>query len=439
MSESKSRRNFLKGIATTAAGLPFLMNDAGPVRAMGHPETPAFKKSALEGISNEKFWKLVRAEFPLTHERIYFNTGGLGPSPRYVIDATTQMMLRINEISETKHYLFDKIRKQAAEFVGCDTDELAFTRNATEGMNIIARGAAQAMGLKAGDEIITTTHEHPGGAMPWLGLMKDLGVKIVLMDPVSDPDENIARLLKRVSRKTKGISISHVTCTLGYKFPVKEICRAVHDRGLFCALDGAQVVGMFPLDLHEIGCDFYTTSGHKWLLGPKGTGMVYIRKGIRDRFTPEFVGAYSNKKYDLDELVLDYKDSADATEYGTRNSALVVGLGAAMDFLNTIGMTRVAEHGAKLATHFKTEVQKIKNVSVLTPMDLNTSNSIATFKIKGMNYNAAVQELGRRKLRLRPVGEHHIDAVRVSFHVFNRMEEVDVLLKNIREMIERAG
>ncbi|NOY79108.1 MAG: aminotransferase class V-fold PLP-dependent enzyme [Calditrichaeota bacterium] len=440
MTDVKSRRSFLKGLAVATAGIPWVLTGTHSLRAMVHPEPFAFEPAAGKPVPNKRYWELVRKEFSLTHDRIYFNTGGLGPSPRYVMDAVMNMMRKVNEISETEHHIFGDIRKQAAAFLGCDADELAFTRNATEGMNIIARGAAQGMGLKAGDEIILTTHEHPGGAMPWLALKNDLGVKIRLMDPVADPDENLKRILRLVTPKTKGISISHVTCTLGYKFPVKEICAAVHERGLFCALDGAQAIGMFPVNLHDIGCDFYTTSGHKWLLGPKGTGIVYIRRGIRKKFVPEFVGAYSNSDYDLDKVILKYLSSADATEYGTRSAPLVAGIGAAINFMDTIGMNRVAEHGRELAGHFKQEVQKIPNVSVLTPMSWDTSNSIATFKIKGLNYRDVVTELvSQRKLRVRPVGEHHIDAIRVSFHVFNQMREVDILLKNIREIAKKAS
>lgn len=438
MSDSKSRRNFLKSLATASAGFPLLLSETNPLRAMVHPEPFSFEQEAGKPLANKRFWELVRKEFSLTHDRIYFNTGGLGPSPRYVMDSTMKMMRKVNDISETEHHVLGDIRKRAATFLGCDANELAFTRNATEGMNIIARGVAQGLNLGPDDEIITTTHEHPGGAMPWLGLKNDRAVKIKLVDPVADPEENLKKILKLISPKTKGISISHVTCTLGYKFPVKEICTEFHKRGLFCALDGAQAVGMFPVNLHDIGCDFYTTSGHKWLLGPKGTGIVYIRKEIQDKFVPEFVGAYSNSDYDLDKLELKYLNTAIATEYGTRSAPLVAGIGASMDFLDTIGMQRVAEHGAQLAGYFKQEVRKIRNVSVLTPMSLGTSNSIATFKVHGMNYVDVVHALMKRKLRTRPVGEHHINAIRVSFHVFNQMKEVDVLLKNIREVIQKT-
>ncbi len=428
---TSTRRHFLRAVVS---GAPLLLGEFSPLRAWAHPEPFPFEKER-ESAEDNRFWELVRKEFPLTRERIYFNTGGLGPSPNYVLEATLAMMRKVNEISETEHHVLNDIRQRVATFLGCDPEELAFTRNATEGMNVIARGVAQGMHFRAGDEIITTTHEHPGGAQPWLALKNDLGITIRLVDPVLDPRKNMELFLDKITTRTKGIMLSHVTCTLGYKFPVKEICAEAHKRGLFCALDGAQAVGMFPFSLHEIGCDFYTTSGHKWLLGPKGTGLVYISKKARRFFVPTFVGAYSNDQYDLDKLILTYRKSADCTEYGTRNSALVAGLGAAMDFLETIGMKRVAQHGAHLAGYFKSELRTIKGVRILTPASFKTSNSIATFQIDGKNYRDVVTELVKnRKLRVRPVGEHHINAIRVSFHVFNQKKEVDVLLEAVHDM-----
>ena len=254
-----TRRNFLKGVAAIA-GAPFVLGGMSPLRALAHPKPFRFEGTPSK-VKGDVFWELVRKEFPLTHERIYLNTGGLGPSPDYVLEATMAMMRKVNEISETEHHVLNETRKQAADFLGCDPEELAFTRNATEGMNIIARGVAEGIGLRAGDEIITTTHEHPGGAQPWLALKNDRGIRIRLVDPVADPEENVRLFLSKVTRRTKGVMLSHVTCTLGYKFPVKEICAEFHKRGLFCALDGAQAAGMFPFSLHEIDCDFYTTSG----------------------------------------------------------------------------------------------------------------------------------------------------------------------------------
>lgn len=417
-----TRRNFIKGVAT------------GLITLWWERRLSANGKIWEKTPRDETFWKVVREEFPLTRDRIYFNAGGLGPSPRTVIDTVFNATMKLEEISETGHHLIERVREKAAKFLGANLSEVAFTRNCTEGMNIIARGIP----LKRGDEVLMTTHEHPGGAMPWLALMKEKGVVVKTFEPGLTPEDNLNQIEANITRRTRVLSISHITCTTGLLFPAKEVCQLAKSKGLITVLDGAQVVGMIPIDLHEIGCDFYATSGHKWLLGPKGTGLVYVSEEMRRMFKPTFVGAYSDKHYDLDQRRLEYKESADCTEYGTRNTALVLGLGSALDFLSTIGMKEVAARGASLAAYLKQKLREIPNIKVLTPMDPRASSSIVTFKVKDRKHTEIQHMLVHKyKMRTRPVGEHHINAIRVSLHLYNNFEEINRLLKALGEIIEK--
>ena len=407
------RRRFLQSFLGAMAAIP-----VAPVLNKLHaaPSVP------FQGLDEPELWRLVRKSFPLTTERVYLNAGGLGPSPYPVLDAVESMRHELETISETGHHHFDEIRAKVAAFVGADDTEIAFTRNATEGMNFIARGVV----LQPGDEVLTTTHEHPGGAMPWLAVAKDTGIRVRLFEPENDPQKMLETIRKHLTPKTRVLMLSHMTCTLGTVFPVKEICALAKERGIISVLDGAQPLSQIPVDLHDIGCDYYTTSGHKWLLGPKETGFIYIAKDVRPSFKPSFVGAYSNVKYDLDKLELTYRMDSIVNEYGTRDAAKINGVGAAVDFMNAIGPERVFNRLHTLAMRLKPKLQEIPGVELLTPMDNASSGGIVTFRIKGMDYQKVSGILGEKfKLRVRNVGEHHINAIRASLHIYISEEEVD--------------
>jgi len=430
----KDRRSFLKkfigGVAAGALALRW---------GRGLAAWPEFLRTCQDSTrsgeeDDESFWRLVRQQFPLSHERTYLNNGGLGPSPRVVIDTYHDACLRLERISETGHGERRSVHEKAAAFLGCDVDEIAFTRSTTEGMNIIARG----LPLQKGDEVLMSTHEHVGGAIPWLGVAKDVGIKVRLFEPGNSRGESLRIIESTLTKKTKVLSLSHIPCTTGLVFPVEEIARICHERGIIVVYDGAHPPGMIPVNLHDIGCDFYATSGHKWLLGPKGTGLLYIRKEMFDVWRPTYVGAYSSSEYDLDSLMLEYKREANVTEYGTRNTPLVLALGAAMDFLNAIGMERVAARGAYLASHLKTELSKMSDIEVLTPFEQESSASITTFRPKNMKHSDMLNLLGKAGFRLRNIGEHRLNAIRVSTHVYTSMEEVERLIDAVRRILRES-
>jgi selenocysteine lyase/cysteine desulfurase len=203
-----------------------------------------------------------------------------------------------------------------------------------------------------------------------------------------------------------------------------------------CVIDGAQAPGQVPVDLRALGCDFYVASGHKWLLGPKGTGFVFIRDEWLDRWRPTYVGAYSNSEYDLAAGRFERLRQASASEYGTRSTPLIRGFGAAFDFLDTVGMEVVAARGARLARHLREGLARLEGVEILTPPD--ASASILTFRILGSGGGAGewVNRLrAEHGFRLRPVGEAGLNGIRASTHVFNSEEEVDRLLEVLAELL----
>ncbi|MBN1349863.1 aminotransferase class V-fold PLP-dependent enzyme [candidate division KSB1 bacterium] len=422
------RRSFVKsllgGVAGGALGLAALNETLAASGA-----TPMSLPPMVD--PDEKFWQIVRQQFLLTTEKIYMNTGGLGPSPRVVVDTLFKTTLQLEEMGEHEHHLVYDVNKKAAKLLGAAPEEIALTRNTTEGMNIVARGLL----LKKGDEVLMSTHEHVGGAIPWLALANDIGVKVKLFEPGMTQKENLDIIKKHLTRKTRVLSISHIPCTVGLVFPVNELTHICRENNIFYVLDGAHPPGMIPVNLHEIGCDFYASSGHKWLLGPKGTGILYVRKEMFEQWRPTYVGAYSGGEYDLDKTLFTHKHEANATEYGTRNTALSLALGAAIDFIDTIGQELIAERGKAMASYFMREVQKMQDdVKILTPTEDASRASIVTIKPKNISYSKLQGKITQEgNIRLRGVGEHHIDGIRCSFHVFNNFEEVDKLLFYIRK------
>jgi len=430
---SASRRDFLRCCLVGAAVGPLTHGCRG--RTDGGVQTEGWTPNA-EAPS----WDTIREQFLLEDGYAYFNTAGLGPSPRPVINAVVRCATELEKRCETGHDRFDLARKRAAAFLHCEPDELAITRNTTEGMNVIARG----LSLKAGDEVLMTTHEHPGGSIPWFALAKDRGVVVRLFEPAPTASETLDHIAAALTPKTRVVSISHVTCTLGQVIPIPALAELCRDRGIYLVVDGAQAVGMLPVDLHALGCDLYAASGHKWLLGPKGTGFLYVSRRMFEHWRPTHVGAYSNKQFDPDAGVLELLRGARSAEYGTRNAADAAGLIAAIDFLDGLGMDRVARHGRNLADRFAESLRAIDGVEVLTPQEKASSASIITFRFPDSCWTPwdwADKLRKEYRIRVRPVGEHSLNAIRMATHVFNTEDELNRTVHALDELsqVERRN
>ena len=384
-----------------------------------------------EGGTASQDWTSLRKEFLLDRDYCYFNSGGLGPSPRVVVETVAERMRALERFSESGHDHIAAVRRKACEFLNCAEDELALTRSTTEGMNAIARGLA----LKAGEEILLSTHEHPGGAMPWFALARDRGVTVRTFEVGASDGETMAHIRAAMTARTRVVSVSHVLCTTGAVLPVRQIGELCRERGVISVVDGAQAVGMIPVDLHELGCDFYAASGHKWMLGPKGTGVLYVRQSMLGLWRAPYVGAYSDDRFDLDEGVFEAIRAARSVEYGTRNVPLIEGLGAAIDFLSGLGMEAVAEYGQALAKRFRAEVTSIAPLAILTPDDKHCRASIVTIGAKNgvMDPWRWANALRKRyRIRVRPVGEHGLCGLRISLHIFNSEQQVERLVRALR-------
>ena len=322
---TSDRRRFVQGL-----GLGALSALAGCASPGAAPKAAAVPGSValpvLDPARPEIFWRGVRACYPLLTDPVYLNTGGLGPAPQSVLDRAVRTTNELQAHSETGHDRLAGARAVAAEFLGAERDELCFVRNATEATSIVAAG----LPLRAGDEVIFESHAHPGGSFPWLNQARLRGVVVRIFEPANEsPEENVRRILALITPRTRVIQVSHITCTNGLVLPVAEIAAMTRARGIWFHVDGAQAIGMIPLNLAAMGCDSYAASGHKWLGAPHETGLLYIRRNRWNDVAPTGIGSYSAEVNWLPGDI-EYAPGAWRHEYGTRNAATIEAVAEAM-------------------------------------------------------------------------------------------------------------
>jgi cysteine desulfurase / selenocysteine lyase len=322
-------------------------------------------------------------------------------------------------------------RVRVAAFLGAGPDELAFTRNATDGVNLVAWG----LPWDPDDEVILSNEEHPAMNLPWHHLQASGGprVKVFRVDP--DPDVTLRNVKALITPRTRMIASSHVSCQTGTRIPARELCALAAEHDLLSLLDGAQAVGQFPVDVADLGCDFYVANGHKWLHGPKGTGFLYVKRSRLDRLRPTHVGAGTfERPIDLDGLR--FVDSARRYEYGTRGYGTYAALTAALDWLEGLGWDRLERRMAHLARCLKDRLRALPAATLLSPDEWERSSALVSFSVPGSDSQAIqayLWDTGRIRSRIfpdRPI-------LRISTAYFNTEAELDLLVDLLRGVIGR--
>jgi cysteine desulfurase/selenocysteine lyase len=412
------RRHFIKQ-ASAAMLAGFSLNDF----ATAAPMPPA-------NDSDDVYWTKLREQFPLNKNIIYLNNGSLGPSPMAVINEIHKWMTLADE--ELNYVGWTDAIKKIATFVGADENEIAVTGNTTQGINIACWGVP----MRKGDEVILTTHEHAGGALPWLNRQKLHGIVIKTFDPGATAAETLDRIASLITKKTRVIAVPHILCSQGQTLPVKEISRLGKEKGIFVLIDGAHGPGMMPIDLHDIGCDAYAACFHKWMLGPKGSGFLYVRKDFQDTLTPYFVGAGSDDaKWDMSlaaPRITQYHNSAHRYYYGTLNGALYKGAEASIDFINTIGAERVYARINELGKYTQDLLLGMDDkVEVLNPSETISRSGMNGFRVKGVSFEKFHTMALDRNIRIRIMPENSLNCLRVSTHIYNSKSDIDKLIELI--------
>lgn len=384
-------------------------------------------------VNSSSNWSEIRKAFPLHSERTYLNNGTFGPSPYMVIDELKNQFERINTTGNYGNT--ESCSETIAEFIKVDKSEIALTHNTSEGINIMAWG----LKLKPGDEVILTSHEHVGNALPWLNRAKIDGIKLRVFKPSDNQNENLDKIKKLKNSKTRVIAVPHITCTTGLVFPIKEIASYARRKGIITAIDGAHGLGSFDLDMIDLGVDMYATCGHKWLLGPAGTGAAFISKNILDEITPIHVGAYSDDGFELSEerqTLSNYAANAHKFFYGTQSKAQYAGMRAAAEFHLKIGKKAIQERLRVLNDHLHEGLAQFAGpIEILSPTEKASRINMVTFRHEKRDYKEVGEILKEEKFRVRLIHESGLNAIRVSTHIYNSKAEIDALLNTIERRL----
>lgn len=349
------RRHFLSlATASTAAGFASLAL-RGRLFAQLEKIPPLPDRSLLDK-NEDAFWAEMRHQFLIPEDEIYLNNGTVGSSPAPVLRAifdgyeTTEKM----DQQDPEDYPiwgygpWNEFRDPLAEFVGCKRDEIALLRNATEGNSYIANG----VDMQAGDEVLMTDQEHPGGEHPWNLKAKRYGVvvkRITLARPVKDAAQVLNQVNDAITPRTRVLFFSHITTFSGVVLPAKELCALARTKGILSAVDGAHVPGQMRLNVHELGCDMYSSSPHKWLFAPKGSGFLYVRDEVMDRLW----NTIATEGWD------DHKLRAERFQrIGSSNVPSLWGLRASIKLANDIGLDRIERRHRALAEYILAEMLK---------------------------------------------------------------------------------
>jgi selenocysteine lyase/cysteine desulfurase len=411
-----SRRKFIQKLSAGIA-LPLVAFNS----------TQGFADAKIDhNLSGEEFWAQIRSQFPMTANRVYLNNGTFGPAPYAVQKAMESSLTEINTSGE--YGSTDQERAILAAYLKIKTSELCLTHNTTEGINIMAWGIP----LKKGDEVILTNHDHAGNALPWLNRAKVDGVVLKVFSPAATEEENLRLIKSLVNSKTRVIAVPHMTCTTGLVFPIKAISEFARSRGIFTAIDGAHGAGTFDLEPSQLGCDLYAGCCHKWLLGPSGTGFVYVREEILERMQPIFIGAGSDTSWDLfsSPPTLQYIPSAHRFDYGTQSTSLMKGVSAAVDFHLQIGKAKVEARVRELNQYLFEGLSELTGkLEIVTPAEPQSRISMIAFRPKNTPYQTTGNELAKRGFRIRQVPEGRLNGIRISTHIYNTKMEVDQFLE----------
>ncbi len=424
------RRSFLKRMFSGIAGSALLLDSAKHVLA---EKAESYRPLLQPSENDEAFWDVVKHHFSLQPGLHYFNNASLGPSPELVLDATEQFRRTLE--SFPSKYMWggwkddkEKVRKKTAEMFHVSEEEIALIHNTTEGMNIVA----SSMDLKPGDEVILADHEHPSGTIPWKYWQETKGVKLVRpilpMLPES-PGEIVDVYKKAITSRTRVISMCHMINTNGMILPVQEISSIASPKNILVVVDGAQTAGMFRFNLHELGCDYYAASSHKWMFSPKGMGVFYAREASQKYIRPLIV----SNGYD-DHSVRRFEN------YNTRNLPELLGLGTAIDFHNLIGPERKEKRIYDLKSYFRSKLQDRPHYKFKTPADDRLSAGIQTVEVVGRSVRDVQKMLSENhNIDCRPMIGFELNGLRISLSVFNTKSDIDLLVDALEDVYQKTG
>jgi cysteine desulfurase/selenocysteine lyase len=393
----------------------------------------------------------IRKDFPLINQIIdgkplvYLDSAATTQKPQVVIDSLSEYYSKYNanihrgiyQIAEKATSEFEAVRDRVTSFINAeDRAEIIFTKGTTESINLVAYSWGRKF-LKPGDEILITEMEHHSNNVPWQ-LVAQVTDAILKYIPVND-DGELETPRSYINENTKFVAVIHQSNVLGTVNPVEEIISRAHEVGAKVLVDGAQSTPHLPIDVQEMGCDFFTFSGHK-MMGPTGVGVLYGKKEILSEMDPFLGGGEMIKDVSMDTV--SFNELPWKFEAGTPNIAQVIGLGTAIDYINKIGLDVINHQGELLKKYALEKISKIEGITIYG--HAQNRGPVVSFNIEGVHPHDLAQLLDQQHICIR-VGHHCAQplltkfgitsSARASFYVYNTTEEIDILIQGIEKSV----
>ena len=382
---------------------------------------------------------------------IYLDSGATSQKPNSVIEAESNFYRTVNAavhrgahlLAEEASEAYESAREKIAAFIGAISNEVIFTKSATESLNIIAYSFGNPdsrINIKAGDQIVVTEMEHHANLIPWQQLAKRTGAELRWLSVTADGRIDLTNLDQVITKKTKIVAITHQSNVLGSILPVETIVKASHAVGALVVLDACQSAPHFALDVNKLDIDFLAFSGHK-TLGPTGIGVLWGKFDLLEKLEPSLFGGSMVDSVTMESAT--WAATPRKFEAGVPNMAQAVGLSAAIDYLNHIGMHNIAQHEQDLTSYLLKGIIGISGVKVVGPVDMKDRGGVVSFTVDGVHPHDVGQVLDQYGIAVR-TGHHCawplmrklnlVGTTRASLYLYNSKSDVDSLLESIEKV-----
>ena len=382
---------------------------------------------------------------------IYLDSGATSQKPNSVIEAESNFYRTVNAavhrgahlLAEEASEAYESAREKIAAFIGAISNEVIFTKSATESLNILAYSFGNPdsrINIKAGDQIVVTEMEHHANLIPWQQLAKRTGAELRWLSVTADGRIDLTNLDQVITKKTKIVAITHQSNVLGSILPVETIVKASHAVGALVVLDACQSAPHFALDVNKLDIDFLAFSGHK-TLGPTGIGVLWGKFDLLEKLEPSLFGGSMVDSVTMESAT--WAATPRKFEAGVPNMAQAVGLSAAIDYLNQIGMHNIAQHEQDLTSYLLKGIVGISGVKVIGPVDMKDRGGVVSFTVEGVHPHDVGQVLDQYGIAVR-TGHHCawplmrklnlVGTTRASLYLYNSKSDVDSLLESIEKV-----
>jgi isopenicillin-N epimerase len=414
--QQNHRRKFMgQLIAGSIAGLAF------PLSVEAQEPMPSWTNAY-----DEAYWEKIKEQFAVPDNLRMMNAANLCPGPLVVHERVIELTRQLNkDVSFQYRSVFSQLRKKSlgmlAKFIGAGEEEIGITRNTSESNCMIAHG----LDLKPGDEVVVWDQNHPSNREIWTSQAKRLGFTVISVKLPENPSSTkdlIEPFGKVITSATKLIAFSHISNLSGIALPAKEICEMANAKGIMTLVDGAQSLGLMPIDLHDMGCSFYTSSTHKWLMGPFENGVLYVNKAYFSRLWPNVIGGGWKEAKTVDENLC---------VLGQRNEPSVAALPEILAFHSTIGSENIKKRVEQLCTYLKTQISStIPFATFVTPLAPELSGGIVIINFPGKD----ARELTEKLYQSYGIATAPAGGIRLSPHIYNILKDIDYTVKALASL-----